>query len=112
MQFRTAALLVLMFVLPWAMHAQAIPNGSALGDIPRLETGLNYNYFHANAPPGQCGCFSMNGGSATVVFNLRPAWSVVADMMLAHASQVNGAVVTTPAMFLMDRCCWEARRRM
>jgi outer membrane immunogenic protein len=90
MHLRTAGLLVLMIVLPWAMHAQAIPNGSALDDIPRLETGLNYNYFHANAPPGACGCFSMNGASAMVVFNLKPSWSAVADLMLAHASQVNG----------------------
>jgi hypothetical protein len=89
MHFRIAALLALMLALPWALHAQAISNGSSLGDIPRVELGLNYNYFHANAPPGQCGCFSLNGGSGTVIFNLKPAWSAVADVAVAHASNVN-----------------------
>jgi outer membrane immunogenic protein len=89
MHLRIAALLALMLALPWALHAQAISNGSLSGDIPRMEIGLNYNYFHANAPPGQCGCFSLNGGSATVIFNLKPAWSAVADVAVAHASNVN-----------------------
>ena len=60
---RSAALLVLMFVLPWVLHAQAISMGGAYSDVPRLEFGASYNYFHANAPPGQCGCFALNGGS-------------------------------------------------
>ena len=91
MHLKRAALFALMLALPWALHAQAIPNGSATADdIPRWEVGLNYNYFHANAPPGQCGCFSLNGGSGTIVWNLTPAWSGVADVAYAHANHVNG----------------------
>ncbi len=86
---RSAALLVLMFALPWALHAQAIAMNGASLDVPRLEYGLNYNYFHANAPPGQCGCFMLNGGSATVVYNITSTWAGVADMTLGHASNVN-----------------------
>jgi outer membrane immunogenic protein len=91
MYFKKAALFALMLALPWALHGQAIPDGSAMGDIPRLEVGLNYNYFHANAPPGECGCFSLNGGSGTVIYNWKPAWSAVADMMLAYAGNVNNS---------------------
>lgn len=90
MHFARSTLLMLLLALPWALHAQATPSGLAAGDVPRLEMGLNYNYFHANAPPGQCGCFGMNGGSGTVIFNMRPAWSIVADLMLAHANNVDG----------------------
>ena len=32
----------------------------------RPDVALEYTYVHANAPPGDCGCFSMNGGSVSV----------------------------------------------
>src|SRR5271170_1501974 len=86
---RSAALLVLVFALPWALHAQAISTSGASGDLSRLEFGANYNYFHANAPPGQCGCFSLNGGSGTVVYNITPKWAGVADLTIGHATNVN-----------------------
>jgi outer membrane immunogenic protein len=89
MRLRNLAALILMMALSAASHAQAIALGLSQGEIPRLEVGGNYNYFHANAPPGQCGCFAMNGGSGTVVLNVRPAWSVVADIAYAHANNVD-----------------------
>jgi outer membrane immunogenic protein len=92
MHLRSAALLVLMLALPWALHAQAISMGGANDDVPRLEFGANYNYFHANAPPGQCGCFSLNGGSGTVVYNITSKWAVVADLMVGHASNVDNSL--------------------
>ena len=89
MHLRNAALLVLMLALPWALHAQAISMGGSYSDVPRLEFGANYNFFHANAPPGHCGCFSLNGGSATVVYNITSKWAGIADLTLGHASNVN-----------------------
>ena len=89
---RSALLLVLILVLPWALNAQAIvSSGSGYGDLPRLEYGAAYNYFHANAPPGKCGCFMMNGGNAIVVYNLTPKWSAVADLTIGHATNVAGS---------------------
>jgi outer membrane immunogenic protein len=88
-QLRSAALLVLLLALPWALRAQAISMNGSSDDVPRLQLGLNYNYFHANAPPGQCGCFSFNGGSGTIVYNITPRWAGVADLMLGHANNVN-----------------------
>src|SRR5215472_17547440 len=85
---RSAALLVLALALPWAAHAQAISMGAS-DNISRFELGANYNYFHANAPPGHCGCFSLNGGSATVVYNITSRWAAVADLTLGHANNVN-----------------------
>jgi len=85
------ALFAAMIALPCALSGQAIPNGSAVDDIGRFEVGANYNYFHANAPPKQCGCFSLNGGSGTFIFNLTPRWAAVADIMYAHANNVNNS---------------------
>jgi outer membrane immunogenic protein len=89
MHLRSAALLVLVLALPCALHAQAISMGGANDDVPRLEFGANYNYFHANAPPGQCGCFSLNGGGGTVVYNITSKWAGVADLMVGHATNVD-----------------------
>ena len=88
---RSAALLVLVLLLPWVLRAQAIAMYGANSDIPKLEFGANYNYFHANAPPGHCGCFMLNGGSATVVYNITSNWAGVADMTVGHASNVNNS---------------------
>jgi hypothetical protein len=41
MHLRSAALLVLVLALPWALHAQAISMGGANDDVPRLEFGAN-----------------------------------------------------------------------
>jgi outer membrane immunogenic protein len=89
---RSAVLLVLVLALPWALHAQAISMAGIQGDIPRLQIGANYNYFHANAPPGQCGCFSLNGGSATVVYNITPRWAGIADLTIGHATNVDNSL--------------------
>jgi outer membrane immunogenic protein len=89
---RSAALLVLVLVLPWVLHAQAISMNGPSNEITRFELGANYNYFHANAPPGQCGCFSLNGGSGTVVYNIRPAWAAVADLTVGHATNVDNSL--------------------
>jgi outer membrane immunogenic protein len=92
MHLRNAALLVLVLALPWALHAQAISMNGSIDDVPKLEFGANYNYFHANAPPGQCGCFALNGGSGTVVYNITPAWAGVADLMVGHATNVDNSL--------------------
>ena len=89
--FRHVLLLALIIALPWELHAQAIARGGLNGDVPKIEFGANYNYFHANAPPGQCGCFMMNGGSGTFTYNLNDKWAAVADLTLGHASNVNNS---------------------
>jgi outer membrane immunogenic protein len=89
MHLRRSALLVLLLACPWALHGQAVPLHGEGSNVSRIEVGANYNFFHANAPPGQCGCFSMNGGSGTFLMNVTPRWSVVADIAVAHAGQVN-----------------------
>ncbi|MGD0444884.1 MAG: outer membrane beta-barrel protein [Edaphobacter sp.] len=89
---RSAALLVLAFALPWALHAQAVSMAGASENISRFEFGANYNYFHANAPPGQCGCFSLNGGSGTVIYNITSNWAAVADLTVGHATNVDNSL--------------------
>jgi hypothetical protein len=90
-QLRHVIFLALIIALPWALHAQAILMNGVYGDVSKIEIGANYNYFHANAPPGQCGCFMMNGGSATITYNVNDKWAAVADLTLGHASNVDNS---------------------
>ena len=45
-----------------------------------VEVSLGYSYLRANAPPGQCGCFNMNGGSGGLAAYLGHGFSAVADV--------------------------------
>lgn len=90
MHLHKALLFLVLLALSAALYGQAMPTGMNATDISRFELGGNYNFFHANAPPGQCGCFNMNGGSGTFLVNLTTAWSALADIAVAQASNVNG----------------------
>jgi outer membrane immunogenic protein len=57
-----------------------------------LEVSFAYSYARANAGPGQCGCFNMNGGSSEVAFHAFRALSVVADLTGERASSIGPAV--------------------
>ena len=62
--------------------------GTEPGQTPVLETSAGYTFVHANAPPGLCGCFSANGGYASLAFNLPRGFALVADLAAVHASTV------------------------
>jgi outer membrane immunogenic protein len=55
------------------------------------EVALNYTFVRTNAPPGGCGCFSMNGGSASYAYHLSPQFAVVADIGAVHAGNVDAS---------------------
>jgi hypothetical protein len=52
------------------------------------DAAASYHWVHANAGPGQCGCFGLNGGGISGSWNFRGSWSVVTDFsaeMTSHA---------------------------
>jgi len=64
--------------------------GHGQGASP-VEVSLGYSYVHANAPPGQCGCFNMNGGSGAFAVSLGHGLSAVADVGGYFQNNVVGA---------------------
>jgi outer membrane immunogenic protein len=56
-----------------------------------VEAGGNYNYMRTNAPPGGCGCFSMNGGAAWISYNPFGPLAIVGELSVQHASSVLGS---------------------
>jgi peptidoglycan-associated lipoprotein len=66
---------------------------SAVSNMPpRADLAIGYSYLHSNAPPGGCGCFNMNGGSAAFAWTLKPgSWALVGDVVSTHSSGVSAA---------------------
>src|SRR5579863_6002165 len=57
----------------------------------RMQLGVNYDYVGANAPPGACGCFSLNGGSGWFGYNFDHGLTLVAEVSGSHAANINGS---------------------
>ena len=92
MRFEKAVLPAMLVVLSLTASAQAKPSGTfgtEPGQVAHMEIGLGYTYFHANAPPSGCGCFSLNGGAGSVTINASHGLGLVVDLSGVHASQVN-----------------------
>ena len=74
----------------------ALLPGFALAQAPvavhsRVDIALDYNYVHSNAPPGGCGCFSLNGGNASAAWFVGPHVALVADIGGAYTSKATSS---------------------
>jgi outer membrane immunogenic protein len=59
---------------------------------PRPELALTYTYLRANAPPGGCGCFNLNGGSAQFIWPTRVRGIALAgDVTVSHANSIGSS---------------------
>ena len=66
--------------LPAAPHRTAGPAS--------IDLGVNYVADIANAPPGTCGCFTMQGGGVNARLRLTDRLSAVADFSVVNAGKV------------------------
>jgi len=71
-----------------SLRAQSLPGGRDFS-LPRAEVSLAYSPTEANAGPGHCGCFFMNGASAEGNFRTYRGYTTVIDVTAAHTGQVN-----------------------
>lgn len=82
------------FPLPFSVLLFAF---AATAQAQSTEIAADYTYIRANAPPGECDCFSMNGGSLSVAQPFKagslPPGSLafVLDATFAHASSISHA---------------------
>ncbi len=100
-----AIALLAVVVPPCYAGAQVRPAtvfGLEPGQTSAFDVGVNYAYVRANAPPAACGCFSMNGGGATLVINMPRGISLVTDLEATHANNLNG---TTQSITVFDYLC-------
>jgi outer membrane immunogenic protein len=53
-----------------------------------FDVGVGYTYVHTNAPPNECGCFSMNGGNGWLGFHLGHGVAIVGELAVQHAANI------------------------
>jgi peptidoglycan-associated lipoprotein len=90
MQFLRIIPVWILIVFATGLSAQSAP-ADAGHALARSELTLGYTYLHANAPPGVCGCFGLNGGFGSASLRVAGGLSVVADFSGARIGSVPGA---------------------
>jgi len=80
----------------------ARPAWAQMFDQPlSVDVGVNYTADIANAGPGSCGCFALQGGGVNARLALTDRLSAVADFSVVHAGTVSGANYGLGLMTLM-----------
>ena len=74
---------------PLHSAAQAGTFGLEMGQTAPLAVSGQFQFTHANAPPGQCGCFWMTGGGAEIHRSFTQAWGAAIDVYYAENGQIN-----------------------
>lgn len=57
----------------------------------KAELAVGYTFLHTNAPPGGCGCFSMNGANAEFGYVLTSHWTGVLDFGWEYNGNANAS---------------------
>jgi outer membrane immunogenic protein len=58
---------------------------------PRADIAVTYDWTHSNAPPGDCGCFSLNGGSGSFAWRISPTVHATVEIGGAANGTAGGA---------------------
>jgi outer membrane immunogenic protein len=95
--FSPAVLMIFASVSAHHVSAQAVPEASG---PHHAELALGYSYVLSNAPPGGCGCFNLNGGSATFAWPIKQGnLALVGDVVSAYtnftSSSGNNLILST-----------------
>jgi hypothetical protein len=93
---RRLAGLFLMIGMGWMSVTSSAQQVTTAGPAkePALEVSYSYDYARANAGPGQCGCFNMNGGSLEIAVHAYRGLSAVADLGGEWAGSMGAATGT------------------
>src|ERR1700679_1519864 len=80
MNMRSIALAGFFLLGAAAAVGKSTTNMSFLGG----EAAVPYHWVRANAQPGECGCFDLNGGGISGSWNIRPRLAAVAEIGVEH----------------------------
>jgi hypothetical protein len=90
MRFRFRSLLSLAVLLLLARAASSAETPATVAQ-PRTEVALGYTYLRSNAPPGRCGCFNLNGGSASFAWSLNRSLALAGDVTVDRAGAISSS---------------------
>jgi len=107
--FRTAILLAATLGVPLLGASR-----TSAQTFERMELGADYDYVRTNAPPGGCGCFSMNGGSGWFGYNFSSRLGLVGEVGSELASSIHGrsAGLTLTSFLVGPRYSWHHTNRL
>src|ERR1700759_2517101 len=88
LRFSRVVVFVALAASAWRLQGQVIPAGRDFS-LPRAEVSLTYSPTEANAGPGQCGCFFMNGAAVEGNFRTYRGYTTVADVTAAHIGNIH-----------------------
>lgn len=84
------ALLLMVGACLTARHVEAQSYGLEIGQTAPLAVSGQFQFTHANAPPGECGCFWMEGAGGEIHRSFTPALGAAVDVYYARNGQING----------------------
>jgi outer membrane immunogenic protein len=84
-----AVLGTMMSLAAPSVHGQVTTPAGRDFALPRAEVSLAYSPTEVNAPPGQCGCFFMNGVSVEGNFRTYRGFTTVVDVTGTHTGQIH-----------------------
>jgi peptidoglycan-associated lipoprotein len=91
MRFSTLLLAVVSITAVPVAHAQAVPfdgHDPTVSKSHPIALSVGYSAMISNAPPGQCGCFLLNGGSVEALFQVWKNIAAVVQVTGEHAGNV------------------------
>jgi outer membrane immunogenic protein len=85
--------------------AQAVPAGADLGptvsSLSPIAVSFSYTAMISNSPPGNCGCFLLNGGNSEGAFHFWRNVAVVAQVAGNHSGHVPNSIQGLSLMTFM-----------
>jgi outer membrane immunogenic protein len=97
------SILLITALLAGASSGSAQTSESYSGDA-----AATYHWVRANAGPGQCGCFGLNGAGISGSWNFRGPWSVVTEF----STEFNSSAPTTRNSLTLTSYLAGARYRL
>jgi outer membrane immunogenic protein len=107
-----AGVVLLLTIMAVRVSSASAQTPSAARSEPRAEVAFAYNLVRANAPPDGCGCFVMNGGSASFAYRGTPAVSLVAEAGAVTSDVSSGQELTLATYFTGARYSLHRSRRI
>jgi outer membrane protein OmpA-like peptidoglycan-associated protein len=94
-----------------ALGQQSVTDGTD-PSTSHFDLAMGYNLVRANAPPADCGCFTMNGGFVAGQANLSPWLGVAGEFSAGHASDISslGQDLTLSTFMAGPRISWNHYR--
>jgi outer membrane protein OmpA-like peptidoglycan-associated protein len=84
--FRATWLVVLIAAA--SANAQQGPQDARFA-IPRADVSIGFIHVDANAPPGICNCFGVNGGYINAEYKLKPWLGIIGDFTGGHGNDIS-----------------------